>query len=88
LVTNGKLDAKYTCAGGTPGAGWETGKGYIWLIEDAFKTGQTVIVVAGTSKEQTKIACSVLQKYDTLLKDSTATAISITSATTAGITPL
>ena len=88
LVTDGKLDAKYTCAGGTPGAGWETGKGYIWLIEDAFKTGQTVIVVAGTEKAQTKTACSVLQKYDTLLKDSTATAIAITSATTAGITPL
>ena len=88
LVTNGKLDAKYTCAGGTPGTGWETGKGYIWLIEDAFKTGQTVLVVAGTAKEQTKTACSVLQKYDTLLKDSTATAIAITSATTAGITPL
>jgi hypothetical protein len=88
LVDDGKLDAKYTCAGGAPGEGWETGKGYIWLIEDAFKTGQTVIVVAGTAKEQTKTACSVLQKYDTLLKDSTATAIAITSATTAGITPL
>lgn len=88
LVDDGKLDAKYTCAGGTPGEGWVTGKGYIWLIEDAFKTGQTVLVVAGTEKAQTKTACSVLQKYDTLLKDSTATAIEITSATTAGITPL
>jgi hypothetical protein len=88
LVDAGKLDATFTCAGGAPGAGWETGKGYIWLIEDAFKTGQTVIVVAGTGKAQTKTACSVLQKYDTLLKDSTATAIEITSATTAGITPL
>jgi hypothetical protein len=88
LVDDGKLDADYTCAGGAPGAGWETGKGYIWLIEDAFKTGQTVLVVAGTEKAQTKTACSVLQKYDTLLKDSTATAIEITSATTAGITPL
>jgi len=87
LVDNGKLDAKYTCTGGV-GEGWVTGKGYIWLIEDAFKTGQTVLVVAGTAKAQTKTACSVLQKYDTLLKDSTATAIEITSATTAGITPL
>jgi hypothetical protein len=88
LVDDGKLDATFTCAGGTPGEGWETGKGYIWLIEDAFKTGQTVLVVAGTEKAQTKTACSVLQKFGTLLKDSTATAISITSATTAGITPL
>ncbi len=88
LVDNGKLAAKYTCAGGSPGEGWVTGKGYIWLIEDAFKTGQTVLVFAGTDKEQTKMAASVLQKYDTLLKGSTAVAIEITSATTAGITPL
>jgi len=88
LVDDGKLAAKYTCAGGVPGEGWVTGKGYIWLIEDAFKTGQTVLVVAGTEKAQTKTACSVLQKYATLLKDSTATAIEVTSATTAGITPL
>jgi hypothetical protein len=88
LVDNGKLDATYTCAGGTVGEGWESGKGYIWLIEDCFKTGQTCLVVAGTAKAQTKTACSVLQKYDTLLVDSTATAIEITSATTAGITPL
>jgi len=88
LVDNGKLDAKYTCAGGNPGEGWETGKGYIFEINDAFKTGQTVLVVAGTAKEQTMTACSVLQQYTTLLKGSTATAVSITSATTAGITPL
>jgi hypothetical protein len=88
LVDDGNLDSTYTCAGGTPGEGWETGKGYIWLIEDCFKTGQTCLVVAGTAKAQTKTACSVLQKYDTLLADSTATAIEITSATTAGITPL
>jgi hypothetical protein len=88
LVTDGKLDAKYTCAGGAPGEGWETGKGYIWLVEDAFKTGQTVLVVAGTEKAQTKTACSVVQKFGTLLADSTATAVEVTSATTAGITPL
>jgi len=88
LVDNEKLDAKYTCAGGTVGEGWESGKGYIWLIEDCFKTGQTCLVVAGSAAAQTKTACSVLQKYDTLLVDSTATAIEITSATTAGITPL
>lgn len=87
LVDDGKLDAKYTCTGGL-GEGWESGKGYIWLIEDCFKTGQTCLIAAGTSKEGTRTACSVLQKYDTLLADSTATAIEVTSATTAGITPL
>jgi len=87
LVDDGDLDAKYTCTGGA-GEGWEEGKGYIWLIEDAFKTGQTVLVVAGTKAADTRTATSVLQKYDTLLTDSTATAIAITSATTAGITPM
>jgi hypothetical protein len=88
LVDDGKLDAKYTCAGGVPGEGWESGKGYIWLIEDGFQTGYYVLVVAGSAKAQTKMACSVLQQYDDLLAGSTDTAIEITSATTAGITAL
>jgi hypothetical protein len=82
LVTSGKLDAKYTCAGGTPGAGWETGKGYLFVINDCFKTGQTCLVVAGYAKEQTRVACAALQQYKTELKDFTSASAVVTGTVT------
>jgi S-layer protein (TIGR01564 family) len=85
LVDGGKLDAKYTCEGGVPGEGWETGKGYIWFIEDAFATGVHALVVAGTEKEQTRIACSALQQYETKLKDITTTSAVVTGTVAAPV---
>jgi hypothetical protein len=64
LVDAGKIDAKFTCTGGTPGAGWETGKGYVFYVPDAFATGYDAIVIAGTNAIDTRNACSVMQKYD------------------------
>jgi hypothetical protein len=88
LVDEGKLDAAYTCEGGTPGEGWKTGEGYIWVIEDAFKEGQTVVVAAGTDAADTRKVCLVLQQYDTLLAGRTETAIKVTEVSAAGIAAL
>jgi hypothetical protein len=63
LVTNGKLDATYTCAGGVVGSAWAANTGYIVLVEDAFATGKIAILAAGTKSEQTRMATSVLQSY-------------------------
>jgi hypothetical protein len=65
LVTAGKLDASYTCAGGTPGSAWEANTGYIILVPNAFTTGKIAIVAAGTMAEQTRMATSILQNYKT-----------------------
>jgi hypothetical protein len=63
-----------------------TDKGLIKVIDDKFTTGQVVIVVAGWAATNTKTAASVLQQYDTLLVGQTASAVQVTSATSAGIT--
>jgi len=91
LVDSGKLDAKYTCAGGTPGAGWETGKGYIFYVVDAFATGYDAIILAGTNAIDTRNACSVMQKYDNTdiaAKLSVQTKVAVTAVSGAGITVL
>ena len=63
-------------------------KALIKIIDDVFTTGKVVIVVAGWSASDTRTAASVLQQYDTLLAGQTAAAVEVTSATTAGITPV
>jgi len=91
LVDSGKLDAKFTCTGGIPGAGWEIGKGYIIYVADAFATGYDAIVIAGTDAIDTRNACSVMQKYDNTeiaAKLTAQTAVAVTSVSGAGITPL
>jgi hypothetical protein len=60
--------------------------GLIEEVADAFTTGKSALVVAGTRAEDTKTACSVLQQYDTLLADQTGLKVEVTSATSAGIT--
>ena len=61
-------------------------KGLIKVIDDAFTTGKVVVVVAGWEADDTRTAATVLQQYDTLLSGQTASAVSVTSATSAGIT--
>jgi hypothetical protein len=89
LVDAGKLDATYTCEGGTPGSGWVSGEGYIWLVEDGFTTGQDVVVAAGTTRTETRKVCSVLQQYETFATqlDGNA-AVKVTAVSASGITPL
>jgi hypothetical protein len=91
LVDAGKIDAKFTCTGGTPGAGWETGKGYVFYVPDAFATGYDAIVIAGTNVIDTRNACSVMQKYDNTeiaAKLTGQTKVAVTAVSGAGITTL
>ncbi|MEM5766186.1 MAG: S-layer protein [Candidatus Aenigmatarchaeota archaeon] len=60
----------------------------IKVVNDYPATGKFTIVVAGWEAANTRTACSVIQLYDTLLKDQTAGAVKVTAATTAGITPM
>ena len=60
----------------------------IKIVDDYPATGLKTVVVAGWEKENTRTASTVLQQYDTLLKDQTASAVKVTSATAAGITAL
>ncbi|MEM5829330.1 MAG: S-layer protein [Candidatus Aenigmatarchaeota archaeon] len=60
----------------------------IKVVEDYPAKGKFTIVVAGWEAANTRTACSVVQQYDTLLKDQTAKAVKVTAATTAGITPI
>lgn len=89
LVTAGKIDAKYTCAGGVVGAGWEAKTGYIWVLDGAFATGKEVVVAAGTSRDETRLVTSVLQQYATKLSGVTASSVKVTgtSVATATVTP-
>jgi hypothetical protein len=91
LVDSGKLDAKFTCTGGVPGAGWETGKGYIFYVADAFATGYDAVVIAGTDAIDTRNACSVMQKFDNTeiaAKLAGQTKVAVTAVSGAGITTL
>ncbi len=91
LVDSGKIDAKFTCTGGVPGAGWETGKGYVFYVADAFATGYDAVVIAGTDAIDTRNACSVMQKYDNTeiaAKLTGQTKVAVTAVSGAGITAL
>jgi len=58
----------------------------IQILDDVFTTGKKVVVVAGYNADNTRTACTVLQQYDTLLTGITASKVTVTAATTAGIT--
>jgi hypothetical protein len=60
----------------------------IKVVDDYPAVGLQTVVVAGWEKANTRTACTVLQQYDTLLVGQTASAVKVTSATTAGITAL
>jgi len=83
LVDDGKLDAEYGCPGGVPGAKWVAGTGYIHVVPDGFKSGRVVVLAAGTAAEDTRLVTSVLQNYDTWLKDRTETSVQVTGTVTA-----
>lgn len=59
--------------------------GLIYIVENAFASGKTAVVVAGTSSQYASLAASVLQGYNTvsyLLKYVSSKAVSITGTTT------
>jgi S-layer protein (TIGR01564 family) len=60
----------------------------IKIVPDYPATGKYTVVVAGWEKGNTRTACAVVQQYATLLKGQAVSAVKVTSATTAGITPL
>jgi hypothetical protein len=60
----------------------------IKIVSNYPETGKYTVVVAGWEKENTRTACAVIQQYATLLKGQAVSAVKVTSATTAGITPL
>lgn len=61
----------------------------IKVIDDKFATGKVVVVVAGWSASDTRLASSVLQAYAEKLKDITADSVKVSGTTlaTATITP-
>jgi len=60
----------------------------IKVFDGVFTPGKVVLVVAGWEAGNTRTAASVLQQYGTLLAGSTATAVKVTAANAAGITPM
>jgi len=63
----------YTCAN------WPARNfGLIKVIDDAYNPGKVVVVVAGTTRTETKVACAALQLYDTKLVGQTASTVEVT----------
>ena len=63
----------------------------IKVIEGAFKEGKVAVIVAGWEAENTRVACSVLQQYESFkdaLEGNTAVKITGTTVETATIEPL
>lgn len=61
----------------------EEGEGYIALYEDVFTTGQEVVVVFGWEADDTRVACSALQQYESLASDLAGhTAVKVTGTIT------
>jgi len=76
MAANGTF--KYTCSG-WPGSNF----GYISVANNVFSQGTTVVVVAGTTAPDTRLAADVFQNYDTLLSSyTTQSAVQITGTTT------
>jgi hypothetical protein len=87
LVDAGKLDASFTCAGGTPGPAWTPGAAYVKVVEDAFATGRVALVVAGTNAADTRLATSLLSQGK--LADQKASGVKVSGTVTAPVvTPM
>jgi len=71
LADDGKFS--YTCDA-WPGRNF----GIIEVIDDGFATGKVVLVVAGTRAEDTRVAASAVQQYDTKLTSKTGTSVEVT----------
>ncbi|MCX8178645.1 MAG: S-layer protein [Candidatus Aenigmarchaeota archaeon] len=64
------------------------GEGYIKVYDGVFKSGQVVVVVAGWEAENTRMATSLLQQYDTFAGQlGSNTAVKVTSLSASGIKP-
>ncbi|MEM2174690.1 MAG: S-layer protein [Candidatus Micrarchaeia archaeon] len=64
------------------------GEAYIRVYDGVFKPGQIVVVVAGWEAEQTRMATSLLQQYDTFAEQlGSNTAVKVTSLSASGIRP-
>lgn len=64
------------------------GEGYIKVYDGVFETGQVVVVVAGWEAENTRMATSLLQQFDTFVEQlGSNTAVKVTSLSASGITP-
>jgi hypothetical protein len=79
LASTGKF--KYSCSA-WPGRNF----GYISVIDGAYTTGKVVVVIAGTTAADSRLASTVFQQYDSLLSGRNETAVEVTAATSAGIT--
>lgn len=60
----------------------------IKVVADYPATGKNSVVIAGWEAVNTRTACAVVQQYSTLLAGQTVSAVKVTAATAAGITPL
>ena len=64
------------------------GEGYIKVYDGVFKSGQVVVVVAGWEAENTRMATSLLQQFDTFAGQlGSNTAVKVTSLSASGIKP-
>ena len=93
LVASNKLagnsSSNYAC---TPkvGPAWNASTGYIIVVDNGFVADKKVILVAGTSGADTKLASTMLQQYATKFASISASSIKIsgTAIATATITPI
>ena len=69
---------KYTCSG-WPGRNF----GYISALDGPYTTGKVVVVVAGTTAADTRLAADVFQQWNTLLSGNSNAAVEVTGTTTA-----
>ncbi|MEK6909982.1 MAG: hypothetical protein AABW61_02805, partial [Candidatus Aenigmatarchaeota archaeon] len=60
--------------------------GIVEVVDGAFATGKSAVVVAGTRAEDTRLASSVLQNYATKLSSITASKVEVTGAALATAT--
>ena len=64
------------------------GEAYIRVYDGVFKPGQVVVVVAGWEAENTRMATSLLQQFDTFAEQlGSNTAVKVTSLSASGIRP-
>jgi len=66
-------------------AGIATNSALIKVVDNVYTTGKVVVVVAGYAAKDTRTAATVLQQYDTWLKDKTKSSVTVTGLTSAGI---
>lgn len=87
-VTAEALGMSYPSCGAAAASalGISSGEALIKAVDDVYTTGKVIVVVAGYEADQTRTASTVLQQFDTLLTGQ-GSAVIVTAATSAGITP-